>query len=61
MRRGLETAQRKVNRPVTAYRPPGDNTQTAPDVGSIGIWRGKPQEYIGGNPRMDSSYRPVQQ
>lgn len=60
LRHGLEVAQRKVNRPVTAYYQPGDKTPTAPDPGSIGVRKGIAVQYIGGNPRSDDSYRPVQ-
>ena len=59
IRRGYEVAQRKVNVPVTAYRPLNDNKSTAPDIGAVGIWNGVPQRYVGGNPASDMSYVPV--
>ena len=59
LRRGYEVAQRKVNVPVTAYRPLNDNKSTAPDIGAVGIWNGVPQRYVGGNPASDMSYVPV--
>jgi hypothetical protein len=59
LRTDLETAQRKVNRPVTAWRG-GDNPETAPDIGQRATRRGRLVEYIGGNPGLDASYRPLQ-
>lgn len=59
LRTGLETAQRQVNQPVTAYRTGNDNYSYAPDIGQLGR-RGpdrKIMEYIGGNPARDSSYK----
>jgi hypothetical protein len=56
LRRDMETAQRGVNRPVSAWRRPDDNASTAPDIGTR---RGN-LEYIGGNPANRMSWRPVQ-
>jgi hypothetical protein len=56
LRQDLETVQRKVNRPVTSWRPPNDNVSTAPDIGQR---RGN-KEYIGGNPADPMSWRPAQ-
>jgi hypothetical protein len=60
LRTDLETAQRKVNMPVTAWqRSPNDNY--APDLHTVDTRPGKPgaYEYLGGNPAKDSSYRRV--
>ena len=56
VRQDMETVQRKVNRPVTAWRKPGDNETTAPDIGQ----RSGDKEYIGGNPADPMSWRRVQ-
>ena len=56
LRQDLETAQRKVNQPVTAWQK-SPNDEPAPDINQIGIRKGKPSQYIGGNPALDSSYR----
>jgi hypothetical protein len=56
LRRDMETAQRNVNRPVTAWRKPDDNATYAPDIGER---RGN-MEYVGGNPANRMSWRPVQ-
>ena len=56
LRQDLETTQRKVNRPVTAWRAPADNSSVAPDIGQR---RGN-TEYIGGNPADPMSWRRVQ-
>jgi hypothetical protein len=53
IREGLERAERKVNRPVTAWRPYDDNASTAPDIGQ----RRGDMEYVGGNPRDQMSWR----
>jgi hypothetical protein len=60
MRSDLELAQRKVNKPVTAWQNT-PNDRYAPDVGQRGIDKktGKLQEYLGGNPALDTSYRDV--
>jgi hypothetical protein len=56
LRRDLETAQRKVNAPVTAWRAQGDNSSYAPDIGE----RKGNHQYIGGNPRDPMSWRKIQ-
>jgi hypothetical protein len=56
LRRDLETAQRKVNAPVTAWRAQGDNSSYAPDIGE----RKGSHQYIGGNPRDPMSWRKIQ-
>ena len=56
LRQDLETVQRKVNRPVTAWRTQADNSSVAPDIGQR---RGN-TEYIGGNPADPMSWRRVQ-
>jgi hypothetical protein len=53
IRRGYETMQRKVNRPVTAYRATTDNSSFAPDRGT----QKDGFEYIGGNPRLPESWK----
>jgi len=60
MRTDLEVAQRKMNRPVTAWQHT-PNDPYAPDVGQVGERKGKAgeYEYLGGNPALDSSYRRV--
>jgi hypothetical protein len=60
IRTDMETVQRKVNAPVSAWRLGADNSTYAPDKGQRGVRKGTLQEYIGGNPRDDQSYRPVQ-
>ena len=58
LRQDLETVQRKVNQPVTAWqRTPDDDP--APDIGQVGTFKGKMREYLGGNPALESSYRVV--
>jgi len=58
LRSEMETAQRAMNMPVTAWRKAGDNSTFAPDIGEPGITRnGVPVIYIGGNPDLPSSYR----
>jgi hypothetical protein len=56
MRSDMETAQRKVNRPVTAWRAWNDNSSTAPDIGQ----RRGSNEYIGGDPSDPMSWRKIQ-
>ena len=56
IRQDLETVQRKVNQPVTAWQK-SPNDEPAPDIGQLGTRKGKPSQYIGGNPALDSSYR----
>jgi hypothetical protein len=56
LRGSVERVERKLNQPVTAYQKT-PNDPYAPDVHSIGMWKGKPMEYIGGDPANDSSYR----
>ena len=46
LRTDLETVQRKVNQPVTAWRAAGDNASYAPDIGQ----RRGDKQYVGGNP-----------
>lgn len=58
MRADLEQAQRKAGRPVTAWQKT-PNDPYAPDLNQRGMRDGKVQEYIGGNPAVDSSYRNV--
>jgi hypothetical protein len=55
LRRDLETSQRKVNAPVTAWRGAGDNSSYAPDIGQ----RRGDSEYIGGNPASQSSWKKI--
>ncbi len=52
VRGDLERAQRAVNKPVTAWRTPGDNSSFAPDVGQIVDG----YRYMGGNPAEKSSW-----
>jgi hypothetical protein len=56
LRGSVERVERKLNQPVTAYQKT-PNDPYAPDVNSIGMWKGKPMEYIGGDPGKDGSYR----
>jgi hypothetical protein len=60
LRNNVEVAQRATNRPVTAWQT-SPNDPYAPDIGQIGkdAKTGKLQQYIGGNPKLDSSYRDV--
>lgn len=53
LRSDLEQVQRKVNRPVTAWRKAGDNESYAPDIGE----RRGSKIYIGGNPAVPGSWR----
>jgi len=53
IREGLERAERKVNKPVTAWRAMDDNASTAPDIGQ----RRGDMEYVGGNPKDQMSWR----
>lgn len=53
MRGDTERTQRKINKPVTAWRGAGDNATTAPDLGEV---RGNGQ-YIGGNPADPMSWK----
>lgn len=55
LRTDLETTQRKVNAPVTAWRLNGDNASVAPDIGER---RGN-MVYLGGNPALPGSWRAV--
>lgn len=62
VRGDLETAQRKLNLPVTAWRKPGDNTSFAPDKGEVrtDFSDGIAREYVGGNPYdIKNSWRPA--
>ena len=52
IRSDLERAQRAVNKPVTAWRKPGDNSSFAPDIGQIDSGH----RYVGGNPALPSSW-----
>ena len=56
VRGDLETVQRKMNQPVTAWRGKGDNESYAPDIGER---RGN-KEYVGGNPSLPESWRRAQ-
>jgi hypothetical protein len=60
-RQDLETMQRKLNLPVTAWQL-NQNAPVAPDIGQRGPNKktGKMEEYIGGNPAVDSSYRSLE-
>ena len=46
VRTHYEAAQRAVNRPVTAWRKPGDNSTYAPDIGEVRDGK----RYVGGKP-----------
>ena len=59
LRQDLETVQRKVNRPVTAWRPLTDNSSYAPDIGERQTKDGVTGEYIGGNPKSPSSWKVI--
>ena len=58
LRNNVEIAQRKANRPVTAWGN-GPNDPPAPDIGQPGTRNGRPVVYIGGNPAKDTSYKEV--
>jgi hypothetical protein len=59
IRRDLETAQRGMNLPVTAWRGPNDNFSFAPNVGHIARIDGELRQYIGGDDAELSSWRPM--
>lgn len=56
-----EQIQRQAGQPVTAWRQPGDNYSYAPDQGQVGMrtvnGTRRLMEYVGGNPKLDSSYK----
>src|SRR5207344_1038895 len=54
MRGAVERLERKMNRPVTAYKHSNEDPP-APDIGQIGTRGGRTVEYIGGDPARDSS------
>jgi len=58
LRNNVEIAQRKANRPVTAWGN-GPNDPPAPDIGQPGTRGGRPVVYIGGDPAKDTSYKEV--
>jgi hypothetical protein len=58
LRGNVEMAQRKANRPVTAWSN-GPNDPPAPDIGQPGVRNGKSVVYAGGDPSKDASYREV--
>jgi len=61
VRTDFENVQRRMNLPVTAWNKPGDNTTTAPDIGTrMQAPSGALKEYIGGNPAVGTSWRLVQ-
>jgi hypothetical protein len=60
VRTDFEQAQRIMHVPVTAWNKPGDNSNTAPDIGTrMQAPSGALKEYIGGNPAEGSSWRLV--
>jgi len=62
VRTDFENVQRRMNLPVTAWNKPGDNSSTAPDIGSrMQAPSGALKEYIGGNPADGTSWRLVRQ
>jgi hypothetical protein len=58
LRGNVEMAQRKANRPVTAWSN-SPNDPPAPDIGQPGVRNGKSVVYAGGDPSKDASYREV--
>ena len=52
VRTHYEAAQRAVNRPVTAWRKPGDNSTFAPDIGEVRDGK----KYLGGKPSDPMSW-----
>ena len=55
VRGDLERVQRGMNRPVTAWRQPGDNSSFAPDIGQVDP-RYPGYHYVGGNPAEPASW-----
>jgi hypothetical protein len=58
LRGNVEMAQRKANRPVTAWQN-SPNDPPAPDIGQVDTRGGKVVVYTGGDPKKDESYREV--
>jgi hypothetical protein len=58
LRSNIEIAQRKANRPVTAWGN-GPNDPPAPDINQPGTRGGRAVVYIGGDPAKDTSYKEV--